>query len=247
MVGFGYTGLDEPESPILKRMQLDITRFQPNGSFNIEARTDMEQRIACHGDSGSPLIVYQSVLNPATNKHETVPFVAGNLARIFGAHDAGPNRLTCPIPHKPDHKDEASVVLPYHKANYVPANQRPVNNVIESFCNISVMLDWISKVTGISKQNLSDPFYEPPCSDCKSDTRDTNEGEDSQGNLHLLEWRIGVMTGYMNSHLWIGGMNQDDFSVQAVPAASNTPSLFHHINPSFVLFITILIFYLINF
>lgn len=229
-------------------MQLDITRFQSNGSSNIEAKTDMEQRIACHGDSGSPLIVYQSVLNPATNKHETVPFVAGNLARIFGAHDAGPTRLTCPIPHKPDHKDEISDAHPYRNGpSYVPVDQRPENNVIESFCNISAMLDWISKVTGISKQDLSDPFYSPPCHDCKG-SRDINmddDADDNQGNINSLEWHIGVVThdflNKQNSHLWIGGMNQDDFSVQAVPAASNTQSLFHNIHFSFVLF-TIFIF-----
>lgn len=226
MIGFGYTGLNESEAPTLKRLQLDITRFNPNGSYNVEARSDTEQHIACHGDSGSPLVVYQSVLNPFTNTNDTVPFVVGNLARIFGAHDASPTKLTCPIPHQIGH----------------PNIQ---NTVIESFCNISTMLDWIAQVTGISKKNLSDPFYAPPCNACNKDPQDViidDDDEDKQGNINSLEWRIGVVTheflNNQNSHLWIGGMNQQDFIIQAAPDASNTLSLFHNIHSSFVLFIS---------
>ncbi|KAI9271160.1 trypsin-like cysteine/serine peptidase domain-containing protein [Helicostylum pulchrum] len=218
LIGFGFTGLEEIESRQLKRLQLDITKFEP--ASNVEARSDTEQHIACHGDSGSPLVVYDTVLDPISHKNVTVPFVVGNLARIFGAHDESPTKLTCPIPHQTDH----------HSLN---SSQ---NTVYESFCNTATMLDWVSDTTHIPVDSLSDPFYSPPCTSCSR--KDGNE-EDEEGNG---TWHIGVHSNLNpeDSHLWIGGINQD-FLIQAGPDASNTLSLFHQIHFTFVLFAMIIL------
>ncbi|KAI8072009.1 trypsin-like cysteine/serine peptidase domain-containing protein [Thamnidium elegans] len=216
LIGFGFTGLEEIESRQLKRLQLDITKFEPTS--NVEARSDTEQHIACHGDSGSPLVVYDTVLDPVTHKNVTVPFVVGNLARIFGAHDESPTKLTCPIPHQINH----------HSLN---SSQ---NTVYESFCNTATMLDWISDTTDIPVDSLSDPFYSPPCTSCSK-----KDGADEEGKG---TWHIGVHSNLdpEDSHLWIGGINQD-FLIQAGPDASNTLSLFHQIHFTFVFLVMIIL------
>lgn len=251
LVGFGYTGLNQPEAKVLQRLQLDITRFDPNGFYNVEAKSDTEEHIACHGDSGSPLIVYHTVNNPVTHKNITVPFVLGNLARIFGAHDLNPKTLTCPIPHE----------VNSHSFN---SSQ---NTVTESFCNVANMLDWISQVTGISKENLSDPFYmppHPPCINCKKKTvaedkssqnvlennytnttydtdmnfGDGDEEDDDQDEAMEAEnerkknqhpdWHIGVavdengLLGGDQPTIWIGGLSQD--FLQAGPDSGSSSS-----------------------
>jgi hypothetical protein len=263
LVGFGFTGLNQPEAKVLQRLQLDITRFDPNGFYNVEAKSDTEEHIACHGDSGSPLVTYHSVTNPATNKNVTVPFVLGNLARIFGAHDLNSKTLTCPIPHE----------VNSHSFN---SSQ---NTVTESFCNVASMLDWISQVSGISKENLSDPFYtppHPPCVNCKKkniqdknkshnglennytnitynsnmdDFDDDEEDDDEDDEIAAEndkkkqnpEWHIGVAAnengllgdGSNNPTIWIGGLSQD--FLRAGPDDSSSIALKSLTSNSFVL------------
>ncbi|KAI9336657.1 trypsin-like cysteine/serine peptidase domain-containing protein [Pilaira anomala] len=233
LIGFGYTGIDEIEARQLKRLQLDITKFNPTGSYNIEARSDTEQHIACHGDSGSPLVVYQSVIDPISQKNVTVPYVVGNLARIFGAHDESPTKLTCPIPHKISH----------HSTN---SSQ---NTVYESFCNTATMLDWISDTTHIPVDSLSDPFYSPPCPGCSSNSTFDEEIEQAKRN-DTNTWHIGVSPevepeGTEEEHLWIGAIDQD-FLEQAGPDISNTSSLFHQSHFSFVLFFMIILAHILS-
>lgn len=247
LIGFGYTSLNQPEAKQLQRLQLDITRFNPNGFYNVEARSDTEEHIACHGDSGSPLVVYRTVENPTTKKNVTVPFVVGNLARIFGARDLSPTKLTCPIPlETKDHPFNSSL-----------------NTVTESFCNTASMIDWISSATSISVHDLTDPFYSPPhppCVNCKKNSKsktssssskgDQNENfdidedddeededededesrKDSEDDDRKNQWHIGVAadenglldTNHTN-HMWIGGIGHD-FLSQMGPDTSNAPS-----------------------
>lgn len=233
LIGFGYTGIDEIEARQLKRLQLDITKFNPTGSYNIEARSDTEQHIACHGDSGSPLVVYQSVIDPISQKNVTVPYVVGNLARIFGAHDESPTKLTCPIPHK----------INQHSTN---SSQ---NTVYESFCNTATMLDWISDTTHIPVDSLSDPFYSPPCPGCSLNSTLDEEIEQAKKN-DTNAWHIGVSPevepeGTEEEHLWIGAIDPD-FLEQAGPDTSNTLSLFHQSHFSFVLFFMIILAHILS-
>lgn len=252
MIGFGYTSLNQPEAKQLQRLQLDITRFNPNGFYNVEARSDTEEHIACHGDSGSPLVVYHTVENPTTKKNVTVPFVVGNLARIFGARDFSPTKLTCPIP--------------LETANH--GFNSSLNTVTESFCNTASMIDWISSATGISVNDLTDPFYSPPhppCVNCKKKSKSKNSGssskddptldsdeddeeedidedESKQSNededrMHL--WHIGVaadenglLDTNRSNHMWIGGIGHD-FLSRMGPDTSNSASTFNHITHVF--------------
>ncbi|KAI8883326.1 trypsin-like serine protease, partial [Backusella circina FSU 941] len=143
LVGFGYMDLEKKETQDMQKLKLNITRFMPKEpKMMVEARSDREEMIACHGDSGSPLVVHKTVTIPNTNEKVTVPFVAGNLARIFGAYDESPQSLTCPLPFLSSQSRNGTV-----------------NSVVESFCNTATMLEWISSVVGISQENLADPFY----------------------------------------------------------------------------------------
>lgn len=264
LIGFGYTGLNSPEARQLQKLQLDITRFNPNGLFNVEARSDTEEHIACHGDSGSPFIVYHTVENPSNKISITVPFVVGNLARIFGARDLSPSKLTCPIPHE--------------TGNH-PLNST-LNTVTESFCNTASMIDWISITTGISVKDLTDPFYSPPhppCINCKKKTNtkgnnsskdqdtnsdddddeedgdeDDNEPDKSANKKGQHQWNIGVAAdenGLLDTtgntdRIWIGGMGSS-FLLKAEANESKSLSSFHQINPIFVLY-ALLVFVILN-
>lgn len=265
MIGFGYTGLNQPEARQLQRLQLDITRFNPNGFYSVEARSDTEEHIACHGDSGSPLVVYHTVEQPTTKKNVTVPFVVGNLARIFGARDLSPTKLTCPIPlETKDHPPNSSL-----------------NTVIESFCNTASMIDWISSATSISVHDLTDPFYSPPhppCVKCKKNSNSKASGSSSKGDQNenfdeddddeededeeeskkddedddrKNQWHIGVAadenglldTNHTN-HMWIGGIGHD-FLSQMGPDTSNA-SLSFNSSTQFIHAIIVLLLSLIT-
>jgi len=225
LVGFGYSDLEGHLAQTLQLLPLEITKFDPKSTDYIESRSDTENRVACHGDSGGPLIVYHPVHNPSTNRTVNVPFVLGDLTRIFGARDAKPDQLTCPVALN-THTNGAQ------------------NTVIEVFTNAAGLLDWISSVSGISREDLSNPFYtppHPPCKNCridamgkgktntsKSNNNDTiddsfydadddDELDDDMGNLNDVNqhplWRIGVVAdenGLLNTeeaeHFWIGSM-----------------------------------------
>ncbi|KAL1929632.1 hypothetical protein VTP01DRAFT_1770 [Rhizomucor pusillus] len=144
LMGFGYLGTaDQDQANILQQMVLDVSRFSLASQEMIEAVTPLDFGWACHGDSGSPLVVYRAI-ESSSGKISFAPFAAGVLARIFGVHDPDQTRATCPIPYK---------------------LQSKVPTIIQSFCNISGALDWISMVTGFSKETLTDPFAVPECKD----------------------------------------------------------------------------------
>jgi hypothetical protein len=179
--------LEKKETQDMQKLKLNITRFMPKEpKMMVEARAEKEEMIACHGDSGSPLIVHKTVTVPDTNEKVAVPFVAGNLARIFGAYDQSPESLTCPLPFVSSHSRNGST-----------------NSVVESFCNTATMLDWISSVVGISTEDLADPFYIPPCRNCRKIYRSGNphgtfKGDGLSYNDMIYEddngWHIGVVT-----------------------------------------------------
>jgi hypothetical protein len=242
---------------------LDITRFNPNGLYNVEARSDTEEHIACHGDSGSPLVVYHTVENPSNRKNVSVPFVVGNLARIFGARDFSPAKLTCPIPHE--------------SANH--AYNSTMNTVTESFCNTASMIDWVSASTGISVNDLTDPFYSPPhppCVNCKKKTSSKGNGskgqngdadsdddddeeedadeddiDDTKTKNEQHQWHIGVAAdenGLLDTsntdHIWIGSMGHD-FLLKAEQNESKGLSSFYQTSP--IAFVLLLLLILCNY
>lgn len=240
LVGFGYSDLEGHLAETLQLLPLDITKFDPNSTDYIESRSDTENHVACHGDSGGPLIVYHPVRNPATNRTMNVPFVLGDLTRIFGARDAKSDQLTCPVALN-THTNGAQ------------------NTVIEVFTNAAGLLDWISSISGISAEDLSNPFYSPPhppCKNCrinavgkgKTNTSKSNSNDDSFYNVddddevdddtdaihdahqHPL-WRIGVVAdenGLLDTeeaqHFWIGSMVKN-FLLQTDSQESTAGSL----------------------
>lgn len=143
--------------------------------------------------TGSPLIVHQPRLNP---EGETVlaPFAVGLLARIFGVYDPDPASATCPISFRTD-------------------SQTPT--IIESFCNLSNVLDWIAAETGLSVQQLTDPFFDATKSLCFDDDCpgrwDAEENDDS-GLSNW--WHIGFGDRQFDhnhpEHWWIGPVFQND-------------------------------------
>ncbi|CDS09115.1 hypothetical protein LRAMOSA10475 [Lichtheimia ramosa] len=132
LMGFGFLIKDGPEARRLQSIDVKVTKLASGLRDMVEAISADDEQRACHGDSGSPLIIRQSVNNA------TAPYALGLLARIFGVHDLDPDHATCPQPFKKNSK---------------------VPTITESFCNVSNMLDWISEITGISVANLTDPFY----------------------------------------------------------------------------------------
>lgn len=222
LVGFGYSDLEGNLAQTLQLLPLEITKFDPNSTNYIESRSETENQVACHGDSGGPLIVYYPVRNPSTNHTVNVPYVLGDLTRIFGARDARTDQPTCPV------------ALSSH-------TNGSKNTVIEVFTNAAGLLDWISSVSGISKEDLSNPFYtppHPPCKNChyqavgndKTESSNTNDNNDnyyaaddddevdddsetSNGVNQNPLWRIGVVTdenGLLDTEeaqrFWIGSM-----------------------------------------
>ncbi|CAO3671804.1 unnamed protein product [Rhizopus microsporus] len=166
-IGFGYTDLDGSQAKVLQKLVLNITRF--DNTSNIEAKTDTDEQIACHGDSGSPLITRQPMTDPKDNSQTIhVSFVLGNLVRIYGARDV--KAPTCPVPNRENNM---------------------TNSVTESFANVATVLDWISQVSGISTHNLTDPWYEPPCPNCQ-EMADDEQQTDSDDTM----WIGAVMPDY---------------------------------------------------
>lgn len=227
LVGFGYTNKEGHLAESLQLIPLDITKFNPKGNDYIESRSMIEDHVACHGDSGGPLIVHRTVFNPRTRENTMVPFVLGDLTRIFGARDISPDDLTCPI----------ALETSKHSTN------SSTNTVIEVFTNVASFLDWVSSLSGISKENLSDPFYtppHPPCENCRYknkpnrnggsisygdngagfyDDDDDDEVDDADIIREHPQWRIGVVieeNGLLDTeeseHFWIGRIATDFLS-----------------------------------
>ncbi|KAI8366865.1 trypsin-like cysteine/serine peptidase domain-containing protein [Blakeslea trispora] len=146
MIGFGFMDLKGTSAPSLQQLSLSITSFNATDETWIESRSRTEPDIACHGDSGGPLIVYYPTFNYQTNQTESLPYVLGDLTRIFGARDADPETLTCPLAIQDRvHQDHLS------------------NTVIQVFTNVQSLVSWIANVTEIDMLDLQDPFYQPPC------------------------------------------------------------------------------------
>jgi secreted trypsin-like serine protease len=257
LVGFGYSDLEGNLAQTLQLLPLDITKFNPNSTEHIESRSETENQVACHGDSGGPLIVYHPVLNPSTNDTINVPYVLGDLTRIFGARDARPDQLTCPI------------ALKSHTIG-------SKNTVVEVFTNAAGLLDWISSVSGISKEDLSNPFYtppHPPCKNCHYKTIDkdkTNSHNTNDNNASYYDaddddevddgsetsnetkqnplWRISVVTdenGLLDTedsqHFWIGSMVKN-FLPKSGSEESIAVVLYHTSCPYSTLFMTLISF-----
>ncbi|KAI8082654.1 trypsin-like cysteine/serine peptidase domain-containing protein [Gilbertella persicaria] len=146
MIGFGYTDIEGQLAQDLQTLPLDITKFDSVGKEYLESRSSTEPHIACHGDSGGPLVVYYPTVNPQTNETSDMPYVLGDLTRIFGARDVSPDILTCPV----------SIASALH-------DDSTQNTVSQVFTNSIALIDWISNVTEIAVEDLRDPFYEPPC------------------------------------------------------------------------------------
>ncbi|KAI8639079.1 hypothetical protein BD408DRAFT_421932 [Parasitella parasitica] len=261
LIGFGYSDLEGNLAQTLQLLPLEITKFDPQSVDYIESRSDTENHVACHGDSGGPLIVYQSVINPATNHTINVPYVLGDLTRIFGARDAKPDQLTCPIP----------------LSAHVDGEQ---NTVVEIFTNAAGLLDWISSVSGISKDDLSNPFYtppHPPCRNCRfkaigkgknntskadnnddsfynADDDDEVDDDDGDGLSNAKQnprWRIGVVAdekGLLDTeesqHFWIGSLVKNFLlksgSEESVAVELNKPSLYPLISITLTAFLLLI-------
>lgn len=236
MVGFGYTNREGHLAETLQLIPLDITKFNPNGQEYIESRSMTEDHVACHGDSGGPLIVYHTVFNPSTKKNTTVPFVLGDLTRIFGARDVSPDHLTCPV----------AIETKKHSSNSSD------NTVTEVFTNVASSLDWVASVSGISQEDLSNPFYtppHPPCENCRYknnpnstdkgisqgdngsgfyDDDDDDEVDEADSNRGHPRWCIGVVTdeyGLLDTeesqHFWVGSIVRNFLSPESL-ASTNT-------------------------
>jgi hypothetical protein len=239
LIGFGYTNSEGHMAESLQLMPLDITKFDPSGQEYIESKSITEDHVACHGDSGGPLIVYYTVFNPSTKRNTTVPYVLGDLTRIFGARDISPDHLTCPIAIEANKHSTSS----------------SENTVTEVFTNVASFLDWVSSVSGISQENLSNPFYtppHPPCENCryknKSDSTgkavsqgdngagyydddDDDEVDEADFKKGRPQWRIGVATednGLLDTdesqHFWIGPIAKDFLSPDG-PEESSAPTI----------------------
>ncbi|SAL98243.1 hypothetical protein [Absidia glauca] len=137
LIGYGYRATNLPESTVLQRVTLQVDDYQPQTSsmVNAVATYDISNRMACHGDSGSPLVAQ---LPYTSAKHTNQPprvqsFVIGTLARIYGVRDPDPDHPTCPTM---THSD---------------------TTIIESFVNLVPLLPWISDITNLTIEELTTP------------------------------------------------------------------------------------------
>ncbi|KAI7902586.1 trypsin-like cysteine/serine peptidase domain-containing protein [Cokeromyces recurvatus] len=85
LIGLGYMDVDGHTASTLQRLPLKLTAMV-NMTIETENRLGA---MACHGDSGGPLIISDQSNNKS--------LVAGGLVRIFGVYDAVPHQPTCPI------------------------------------------------------------------------------------------------------------------------------------------------------
>ncbi|KAI8364033.1 trypsin-like cysteine/serine peptidase domain-containing protein [Choanephora cucurbitarum] len=190
LIGFGYTDLEGSLAQTLQMLPLDITKFDSTGDDLVESRSKTEPHIACHGDSGGPLIVYYPTFNTEKNETQEIQYVLGDLTRIFGARDASPEALTCPLAV---HEDA-------HYGSHL-------NTVSQVFTNAISLVDWIANVTSIGIQDLQDPFYKPPYNE---DEESSHAKDQEELQLHP-PWQIGVVVdnnGLLDTkeahHFWIG-------------------------------------------
>lgn len=132
-----------------------------------------------------------------------VPRVLGLLARIFGVHDVNEQHATCPAPF------ESNTAQP---------------SVIESFCNLSNVLPWISNETGLTVDELTDPFFEP----CHGKACPHTGGHwlpsaKDKPDPDAERWHIGFAdANYDRTHptkWWIGPVFQDRIAAPLTSAA----------------------------
>ncbi|KAI9310942.1 trypsin-like cysteine/serine peptidase domain-containing protein [Dichotomocladium elegans] len=219
LMGFGYTDVGEPEAHVLQHIPLNITRFSAGFPDMVEAMSSCDNRIACHGDSGSPLVIHQ-----AYNDTTDAVYVIGVLARIFGVYDHDPLHPTCPTP-----------IL--HNSS--------TPSVIESFCNVSNMIPWIASTAGISAEELTDPFLmaPTPCYDemqCSGRWRATHADVHQESNIRNIAFGDRKLQSDHPAKWWIGPILQDDIYAYNNSVAR---SLFHNYDIS-VLVISALILHL---
>lgn len=102
---------------------------------NAVATYDISSRMACHGDSGSPLVAQlpYPLAQHANQQPRVQSFVIGTLARIYGVRDPDPDHPTCPTM---THSD---------------------TTIIESFVNLTPLLPWISDITNLTIEELTTP------------------------------------------------------------------------------------------
>ncbi|KAI9246289.1 trypsin-like cysteine/serine peptidase domain-containing protein [Phascolomyces articulosus] len=191
LMGYGYTRVDQPEARILQHMPVNITKFTAGYSDMVEAMSSHSDERACHGDSGSPLIVQKQV-----NNGTSLPVAVGLLARIFGVYDHDPSHATCPVPFDTESK---------------------APTIIESFCNLSNMLKWIADETGITVEQLVDPLFEPnsTCYDeCLGRWKGTRPEEIDEDEKSSKQWNIGFGDSIFEKNhpdkWWIGPLVQQE-------------------------------------
>ncbi|KAI8333578.1 trypsin-like cysteine/serine peptidase domain-containing protein [Chlamydoabsidia padenii] len=129
LIGYGYQATNLPESTLLQHITLQVNDYQPLTSkmVNAVATDGTSNQMACHGDSGSPLVAH------LTNDQQKTPIVIGTLARIYGVRDSDPTHPTC------------------------PTMVHPNTTVTESFVNLLPLLPWISNATNLTIEQLTTP------------------------------------------------------------------------------------------
>ncbi|KAI9471948.1 MAG: trypsin-like cysteine/serine peptidase domain-containing protein [Benjaminiella poitrasii] len=90
-MGMGYTGYGQSYANILQSAKCNITNSDllKSNNFNHSILLATSNAELCHGDSGSPLLLYD--LNDENY------YLEGILNRILFAYDPDPNSATCPL------------------------------------------------------------------------------------------------------------------------------------------------------
>ncbi|KAI8070797.1 trypsin-like cysteine/serine peptidase domain-containing protein [Gongronella butleri] len=141
LIGFGYDNAEGSEPRIMQKLSLEVFPFVPMvATIATSVRQRPHDRIACHGDSGSPLLVHLPYEMPAstlmqakTSSPTLQPYVLGGLTRIFGVYDADPMHPTCSTP--------------------LGASA----SIVHAFTNMSLLLPWVADASHQSVDQLTHP------------------------------------------------------------------------------------------
>ncbi|ORX52056.1 trypsin-like serine protease [Hesseltinella vesiculosa] len=190
LIGFGYVEDDGTEPRYLQRLTLEIEQ-DTTGTTTIHtfAAFDATTRSACHGDSGSPLLAHALFMDPASHIATARPYVLGLLTRIFGVFDPDPTQLTCPV-----RLDKNAPV-------------------VQAFCNVSTVLDWLAQTTHLSIDHLTKP---------DADHSWLIPERSHQPSLSPFLWRL-------NPFLWFQGLYpalSSNYPLPGNAAATTAPSFF---------------------
>lgn len=163
-IGFGTIDIAATLPQTLQVVDFNITHIDLEAEHEISTRPINGSQISCHGDSGGPLFIRRDVTDPSTQEVvHNVPFVLGDLTRNINITPTGNG---CPNP-------------PGSAKDFFPSTA--------AFTNVAASFDWIANITGISKEDLIDPFYDPPCDSC--DTLEEN-GYDAKD---VRKWELGPL------------------------------------------------------